>query len=333
MNARYLSLTPFICWQRATRPIPWVEQFRRQASLEVEIGFGNGEFLVRQAQDYAERDFVGIELEWASVQRGLRKIAQTQVPNVRLLQADARLALERLFLPQSLQRIYTLFPCPWPKERHIKYRLFSHPFLTLLNSRLAPGGEVQLVTDHQPYIQWVLEQVPGTGFESHCTPIPPRFSTKYERKWHDKGQEQFYELRLHKCQEKHIPLTEDVPVQTHRVDHFDPDHFHPAAERGKVTVEFKEFLYDPNRLKAMLRTFAVEEGLTQDFWIEIARGKEHWHVRPARGCSVVPTVSVQRALDLVRDATLKPFGYAAKLREGETRGGDEGQQREAADQR
>lgn len=303
MQAHYLSLTPFILWQRAERPIDWPQRFGRQAPLEVEIGFGNGEFLVRQAQQAPERNFVGLELEWASVQRGLRKLAQANVPNVRLLQADARVALERLFRPGALHRVTALFPCPWPKERHAKHRLFSPAFLKLLNSRLMPDGTVQIVTDHEGYAHWLLDQVPGTGFAVRWQSVAPRFSTKYERKWHAQGQEQFYEFWFRKQAGLAVPLHEDVTLQTHRVQAFDPEHFQPASARGDIAVEFKEFLFDSKRQKGMVWVFVTEENFCQDFWIEIARGDEHWYIRPARGCAVVPTVGVQRALDLVRDAT------------------------------
>jgi len=47
----------------------------------------------------------------------------------------------------------------------------------------------------------------------------------------------------------------------------------------------------------------VEENLTQHFWIEIGQRRECWYVRAARGCGIVPTVGIQRALDLVHEAT------------------------------
>lgn len=302
MKTRYLSLTPFISWKRAERPINWAERFGRPAPLEVEIGFGNGEFLVRRAQAYPDRNYVGLELEWTSVQRGLRKLAQASVTNVRLVQADAEIALKRLFRPESLERVYALFPCPWPKERHVKYRLFSQPFLELLNSRLRPGAEVQIVTDHEPYAQWILARVPGSGFVARWHRIAPRFGTKYERKWQAKGQEQFYEIWLRQVQSVRIPLQEDVTLQTHRVETFVPDDFHPAGARGAYAIEFKDFLFDPKRQKGMVWVFATEDNFCQDFWIEIARGRHDWAIRPAPGCSMVPTMSVQRALDLVREA-------------------------------
>src|SRR5215470_652303 len=175
MQARYLSLAPLLLWQHVERPVDWAQRFGRQAPLVVEIGFGNGEFLVREAQAHPERNFVGIEQEWASVQRGLRRIAQAQVTNVRVLLVDARIALERLFTPQTVQRVYALFPCPWPKERHVKHRLFARTFLTLLNSRLASEGTVHMVTDHVPYLHWVLAQVSDTGFAAQWMTIAPRF--------------------------------------------------------------------------------------------------------------------------------------------------------------
>jgi tRNA (guanine-N7-)-methyltransferase len=207
--------------------------------------------------------------------------------------------MERLFLPHTVQSVYVLFPCPWPKERHSKHRLLRQTFLTLLNSRLAPGGEVQMVTDHEPYLQWVLTQVPGTGFSADWTTIAPRFSTKYERKWCDTGQQEFYDLRLHKMAHVARPLVEDATLQTYRIAHFDAMHFVPDTLHGAVTVTCKEFLYDPRRQKGMVWVFVAEEGLTQDFWIEITRSGTAWAIRPARGCGMVPTVGVQCALDFV----------------------------------
>ncbi len=304
MKTRYLSLAPFIPWQQVSRPVNWADIFGRNSRLEIEIGFGNGDFLAQRAQEYPETNFVGLELEWSSVQRALRRINQAGISNVRLLQIDARIALERLIQPQTVAHIYTLFPCPWPKERHIKHRIFGHGFLKLLNSRLKSRGTAQLVTDHHPYMEWVLEQVAGTGFDAQCIPIPPTYRTKYEQKWLDKGQEEFYDVQLRKQQDQPIPLIEEVSLQTHRLNHFEPMAFQLIHERGPISVECKEFLYDPQRQRGMVWVFAIEESLTQNFWIEIAYYNHLWHIRPARGCSVIPTLSVQRALDVVRDAAM-----------------------------
>ena len=302
MKARYLSFKPFLPWRHVARPIDWPGQFGSPAPLEVEIGFGNGEFLVRQAQDMPARHFVGIEIEWASVQRALRRVAQSQAPNVRLLLVDAHMALQRLFEPLTLRRVYSLFPCPWPKERHAKHRLFSRAFLTLLNSRLQPDGEALVVTDHAPYLRWVLEQVPDSGFVADWRLIAPSFRTKYERKWVAGGQQDFYELRLQKIAHRAVPLTKEIDLQARRMDQFDPQQLKLQTLQGPITVRCRDFLYDPERRRAMVAVLVAEADLRQEFWIEIICRGDYWSIRPARGCGVVLTAGVQRAVDLVWEA-------------------------------
>ena len=305
MKAQHLSFQPFLPWRHLQLPVDWPKLFGACAPLEVEIGFGNGEYLVRRARERPERHFVGIELEWASMQRALRNAAKIHVPNVRLLLIDAHLAMQRLFFPLALQRVYSLFPCPWPKERHAKHRLFSHSFLRLLNSRLRPGGEVFVLTDHRAYLHWVLEQIPGSGFEGRWRVTEPHFHTKYERKWVASGQQDFFELQMQKIAHCDVPRTKEIEVQSRRVGEFDPRSLqlpragnHDAGQ-PPITVRCRDFLYDPERRKAMIAVLVAESGLTQDFWIEIASRGDHWIIRPAKGCSVVPSPGVQCAVDLI----------------------------------
>lgn len=303
MKKHYLSLKPFIQWPETERPVDWTRRFGREAPLEVEIGFGNGEYLAKHAQDNPERNFVGIEVGWGGVRRTLRKISKAGLTNVRLLLADSRLVFQYLLAPASLQRVYSLFPMPWPKEHHVKHRVFSHQFLRLLNNRLVAGGEARIVTDFEPYARWVKEQVPDSGFIMDVTLTHPSFDTKYERKWCEQGQETFFEIRLVKQQHQlDRAVKEEQPVKTYCVDHFDPDHFDPVSDHGEVVVEFKDYLYDPARKKAMTRAVVVEDELTQHVWIEIARGEAQWFIHLAPGCCAVPSVGVQRAVDLVYEA-------------------------------
>jgi tRNA (guanine-N7-)-methyltransferase len=299
MKKHYLSLQPLLLWQEVKHPIDWSQFFGREGSLEVEIGFGNGEFLVRQAEAHPERNFIGIELMWGSTRRALRKINKAGLENVRLVQGDTRIAVTRLFSSESIERVYSLFPMPWPKEKHVKHRIFSRPFLEVLNNRLVRGGEVKIVTDHEAFKNWVVEQVPTEEFSLEVERISPSLNTKYERKWSDKGQKEFFEIQLSKQGHLTLPFPEDIPLKTYCVKHFDPDLFKPSNERGEIVVAFKEFMYDPKRLKGMVRVFVVEDDVTQNFWIEIDSGKEGWYIHVARGCQALPTVGVQRALELV----------------------------------
>ena len=312
MPPRYRCLRHFIHWHQTERPVDWNNRFGRGDPTALEIGFGNGEYLVREALARPDWNFIGLDIRWASVLRALRKISEHGVGNVRVLQADARTALERLIRPGTLRQAYALFPCPWPKEHHAKHRVFSNDFLKLLNSRMADSAQARIVTDDENYLRWILRQTPGSGFKTLSRRIPPSFDTVYEKRWRKQGQQSFFELVLEKTDPCDASLKEDAPVQTHRVNTFDPERYAPQNDHGEPTVEFKEFLYDPQRKKAMSRVMIAEEGLLQDIWIEIAKYDDGWKIRPAWGCRMVPTAGVQRALDLMFEAAGKSIAQPAK---------------------
>ena len=265
----YLTLDPLLHWSRVERPINWPRRLGRTAPLEVEIGFGNGEALARKAEANPDWDFVGLELSWASVKRALRRLAKAGVTNTRLLQLDAETTFRRYFPQRSITRVQALFPVPWPKDRHESRRLFTRDFLHLANSRLVDGGLIQIVTDFEPYRDWVLEQTPETGFGVSQTQIQARFDTKYERKWQDNGQDTFYEIILTKEYHIDVPVVEDVQVLSFRIKDFDFSRFAPQGQAGPVTVQFRETFYDPVQRKAMVRVFVAEGRFTQEVWLII----------------------------------------------------------------
>jgi len=182
------------------RPIDWSMQFEQSAPLHVEIGFGLGEFMIRCAQENPGCNFVGIERDWKRLKKALNTIGRINavqpacdvIKNIRVIQVDAVIALERLFEPKSIDQIYSLFPCPWPKKRHIKHRLFSKDFFKLLNSRLKDQGSIKIVTDYYPYSVWLHQEAQGQGFDIKTKTIDPQFDTKFERKWCLEGQREFF---------------------------------------------------------------------------------------------------------------------------------------------
>ena len=295
VKVKPLAISSFIFHFDVKRPIDWAEQFGNAHPLDVEIGFGLGDFLIPMAQANRERNFVGLELDWARVKKTLQKIQA--LSNIRILQVDATVALSRLFEPQRISRIYGLFPCPWPKKKHIRHRLFSHDFLRLLNSRLCDGGEVQIITDHPVYFNWVREEANGTGFVQKQRKTSPRFNTKYERKWSSAGQKEFYELSLVKNEHCVIPLEEDVPLQAYFVKKFDPQRFSlENLMNGGTAVIFKDFLYDEKQRSGMVHILVAEENITQHVWVAIRHTEFGWCIAKAEGQTALPTRGVSLAL-------------------------------------
>ena len=287
------------------RPVDWAVQFEHVNPLVVEIGSGNGDFLVKTAQEHPQKNFIAIEREHKRIAIALRKLRQAGVCNVRLLREEAAMALERLFLPSTINEFYSLFPCPWPKKKHIKHRLFSKDFFMLVNSRLIEGGRLKIVTDYEHYVVWLGEQVKDTGFRLEQKKILPTYDTKYERKWTAAGQKEFFELIFHK--EKHItvPLKKDVPVITFELAEFNPLFFRMQEEHGRVRVVFKKFLWEAQAQKGLIQTIVAEENLTQHFWMSITKSGEKWKIAPVQDKKVIPTPGLNRALELIYEAARK----------------------------
>lgn len=300
---------PLVSCHQIQRPVRWAEHFDRRGPLEVEIGFGLGEFLVRSALAHPQFNYVGIEQHWERICKTLTRIRESgkkQGPgvlkNVRLVKIDARVALERLFLPGSIDYVHCLFPCPWPKDGHVKHRLFSSVFLKLLNSRLKPKGQVKIVTDSLLYKEWILEQLEGTGFKAGMRGVEASYDTKFERKWQREGQKEFYEIVLSKTKFLRAPVKKDTALKAYRLKKFDPQQFHFQNQTGDISVIFKELLFDPLKNKAMIHLVVAEDTLTQHFWVAVMKKDAVWRVCKADGQTILPTAGLARALELVYEA-------------------------------
>lgn len=130
----------------------------------IEIGFGNGVFLLRNARENPCINFLGIEVYLPGICHLLTELAQQPLDNVKILQADAAAILKQHIAPASVDAIYILFPDPWPKTRHHKRRLIQLDFCCLLKDKLKVGGELHLATDWQDYarhMQQTVAQVPA----------------------------------------------------------------------------------------------------------------------------------------------------------------------------
>jgi tRNA (guanine-N7-)-methyltransferase len=79
--------------------------------------------------------------------------------NVRTVRAEASYFLTEFVPPASISVLHIYFPDPWPKARHHKRRLMQPKFMPLVHRVLAPGGRIQVVTDHQGYWEENVEPV------------------------------------------------------------------------------------------------------------------------------------------------------------------------------
>jgi tRNA (guanine-N7-)-methyltransferase len=123
----------------------------------LEIGFGGGEHLAAQAAAHPRTGFIGAEVFENGVAKLLAQLAERDLANVRLYPDDARLLVAAL-AAASLERVFILFPDPWPKQRHHKRRIVSAAMLDELARTMRDGAELRLATDDPDYLAWMLER-------------------------------------------------------------------------------------------------------------------------------------------------------------------------------
>jgi tRNA (guanine-N7-)-methyltransferase len=128
------------------------------AGVQLEIGFGAGEHLAWQAERHPGTGFLGAEHFVNGIAGLLREVHGHGLGNVRIYQGDGRDLLDAL-PERSLDRVFVLFPDPWPKARHHKRRIIQDETLDRLARVMRDGVELRLATDDMDYLRWMLERL------------------------------------------------------------------------------------------------------------------------------------------------------------------------------
>jgi tRNA (guanine-N7-)-methyltransferase len=136
--------------------------FEAPREIWLEIGFGGGEHLAGQALKHPDIGFLGAEPFLDGVVKALAHVEEGGLSNVRLVRDDARDVVEQ-FTPRSIDRVFVLFPDPWPKARHRKRRLIQPEFLEALARVLKPGARLRFATDWADYAERALADVLRDG--------------------------------------------------------------------------------------------------------------------------------------------------------------------------
>lgn len=157
--------------------------FGRKAPLVIEVGFGNGETLIADAQTHPEQNFLGIEVHTPGIGRLLRQLELLEPGNVRVVNHDAAEVLRDHIAPHAVDAINIFFPDPWPKKRHHKRRLIQPQFLRLVAKVLRPGGQLHIATDWKEYAEHIEQCLTDAGHLDLLQATETgRHETKFERR-------------------------------------------------------------------------------------------------------------------------------------------------------
>lgn len=154
-----------------------------------EIGFGGAEHLIAQAMANPNIQFIGAEPFKDGISKALRAIEDNEIKNIKIIDNDARPILNNL-CNECLDRIFILFPDPWPKLRHHKRRLIDDAFVENLVRILKKGGKIRFASDWANYAEEALAcfirnpNLEWTANSQKDWQIPPddHFTTRYQEK-------------------------------------------------------------------------------------------------------------------------------------------------------
>jgi tRNA (guanine-N7-)-methyltransferase len=131
--------------------LPLESLFPVQQPIEVDLGSGDGSFLVNYAATQPGRNFIGAERLLGRLRKIQRKTIRRQLTNIRLVRIEAGYFLKYLLPPHSVASLHVYFPDPWPKRKQQKHRLVNEQFPGLAAQILSPGGTVYFRTDDEDY--------------------------------------------------------------------------------------------------------------------------------------------------------------------------------------
>jgi len=129
--------------------------FKNNNPVHLEIGSGRGEFIYNKALQLPSINFFAVDIKEKRIKSIIRALDMEHHKNVRILKMFIDEESIKIFPENSIEKIYIMFPDPWPKRKHHRRRMINEKFIKILYNILTNKGTVEIVTDHQGYAEWI----------------------------------------------------------------------------------------------------------------------------------------------------------------------------------
>ena len=164
----------------------WHKLFGNDNPIYIEIGMGKGQFIINNALNYKDINFIGIEKYDSVIAKALKKVPEG-IDNLLMIRADA-LNIDDIFY-KEIDKIYLNFSDPWPKNRHHLRRLSSKVFLSKYDSIFSGTKRIEMRTDNRELFAYSLVSFSNNGYILDAVSLDlhkddmPLITTEYEDKF------------------------------------------------------------------------------------------------------------------------------------------------------
>lgn len=154
-------------------PIDWHTVFGRSAPLLVDVGCGNGRFLLGSALARPECDHLGVDILPMVLRYATRRANQRGLANIRWAAIDGQTLLRKYLAAGSVRELHCYHPQPFHDPRERERRLLAPEFLADAVRVLEPGGMLFVQTDNRPYWEYMKHVLPSLfAFREQADPWP-----------------------------------------------------------------------------------------------------------------------------------------------------------------
>jgi tRNA (guanine-N7-)-methyltransferase len=163
--------------------IHWPTLFGREAPVVLDLGCGNGRFLLASAVARPDHDHLGVDTLPVVIRYARRRGNQRGLTNLKFAVGGGRELLANHVEPRTVAEIHCYHPQPYYEPAQVHRRLITPPFLALVHRTLVPGGLFVVQTDNPGYWRYIRQVVPVFfDFAEHKGPWPdaPRGRTRRE---------------------------------------------------------------------------------------------------------------------------------------------------------
>ncbi len=174
-------------------------QFKNEHDIVLELACGRGEYTVGLAQQYKDKNFIGVDIKGDRIWVGSTFAMEKKLSNAAFLRTQIQF-LPRFFNKEEVSEIWITFPDPRPKLRDEKHRLTNDAYLDTYKLVLVKNGYIHLKTDNTELFDYSLDVLRARQdiknleftydlYNSPHNALHFGIQTKYEKRFNDQGED------------------------------------------------------------------------------------------------------------------------------------------------